>query len=96
VRARMVSRGVIKPAQVITLYKSQTFPTTGFGVVYNLKPELQKKIEEAFFSFKWDGTSLEREFKRSGEHQFIHMTYKKFWDVIRKIDAFNKVSYACK
>ncbi len=96
VRERMISRKVIKPDAVKTIYKSQTFPTTGFGVVYNLKPELQEKVKEAFFSFKWAGTSLEKEFMRSGEHKFIPMTYKKFWDVIRKIDAFNKVSYACK
>ncbi len=93
---RMIARKVIKPDAVKTIYRSQTFPTTGFGVVYNLKPELQEKIKKAFFTFKWDGTSLQKEFARSGESQFIPMTYKKFWDVIRKIDAFNKVSYACK
>ncbi len=96
VKFRMISRDVIKEDQVKTIYKSQTFPTTGFGVAYNLKPELQDKIKDAFFSFEWAGTSLEREFKKSKESQFIPMTYKKFWDVIRKIDAANNVSYACK
>ncbi|MEM9059279.1 MAG: phosphate/phosphite/phosphonate ABC transporter substrate-binding protein [Pseudomonadota bacterium] len=93
---RMISRGVVKPDQVISIYKSQTFPTTGFGTVYNLKPELAAKVREAFFSFDWEGTSLQEEFEKSGEHQFIEMTYKKFWEVIRKIDAANGVSYACK
>ncbi|KLN59926.1 phosphonate ABC transporter substrate-binding protein [Kiloniella spongiae] len=96
VKFRMISRDVIKEDQVKTIYKSQTFPTTGFGVAYNLKPELQDKIKDAFFSFEWAGTSLEREFKKSKESQFLPMTYKKFWDVIRKIDAANNVSYACK
>jgi phosphonate transport system substrate-binding protein len=27
--------------------------------------------------------------------QFSAMAYQKFWDVIRKIDAANGVSYAC-
>ncbi len=63
---------------------------------YNLKPELQGKIKDAFFSVEWAGTSLEKEFKKSKESQFIPMTYKKFWDVIRKIDAANNVSYSCK
>jgi phosphonate transport system substrate-binding protein len=93
--SRMIARDVIKADQVVSLYKSQTFPTTGYGVVYNLKPELQEQIHDAFFSFEWEGTLLEKEFSKSNEAQFIPMTYQKFWDVIRKIDAANGVSYAC-
>ena len=92
---RMIERDVIKPEQVVSIYKSQTFPTTGFGVVYNLKPELQEQIKDAFFTFKWDGTTLQKEFEKSGEGQFLPMNYKEFWDVIRKIDTANGVSYAC-
>jgi phosphonate transport system substrate-binding protein len=93
---RMISRDVIKKEQVVSIYKSQTFPTTGFGHVYNLKPALAEKIKEAFFSFDWNGTALQEEFKKSGESQFIKMDYKTFWDVVRKIDTANNVSYACK
>ena len=93
---RMLKRGVIQADQIKSIYKSQTFPTTGFGVAYNLKPELQAKISEAFFTFKWEGTSLEREFSKSNEAQFLKMTYKEFWDVIRKIDTANGVQYSCK
>ena len=93
--SRMLDRDVISEDQVISIYKSQTFPTTGFGVVYNLKPELQDAIRDAFFSFEWEGTSLEEEFSKSNEAQFIEMTYQEFWDVIRKIDTANGVSYAC-
>jgi phosphonate transport system substrate-binding protein len=96
VRDRMIERDVIKADQVVTLYKSQTFPTTGFGVVYNLKPELQEKVKEAFFSFEWEGTTLKEEFIRSGEEQFIPITFKEHWAVIRKIDEANNVSYDCK
>ena len=92
---RMISRDVVQEDQVISIYRSQTFPTTGYGVVYNLKPELQDKIRNAFFSFDWEGTSLEEEFSKSDEGQFLEMTYQEFWDVIRKIDAANGVSYAC-
>ncbi|SFN82087.1 phosphate/phosphite/phosphonate ABC transporter substrate-binding protein [Thioclava sp. BHET1] len=92
---RMEQRGVVKPDQVVSIYKSQTFPTTGFGVVYNLKPELQDQIKDAFFSFDWEGTSLQEEFEKSGEEQFIPMNYKDFWEVIRKIDAANGVKYTC-
>ncbi|MFZ7089980.1 phosphate/phosphite/phosphonate ABC transporter substrate-binding protein [Primorskyibacter sp. 2E233] len=95
VMQRMIERDVIKPEQVVSIYKSQTFPTTGFGVVYNLKPELQEQIRDAFFSFDWEGSSLQEEFSKSGEEQFLEMNYKDFWEVIRKIDAANGVSYAC-
>lgn len=92
---RMISRNVIKEDQLVSLYQSQTFPTTGYGTVYNLKPELQEAIRNAFFSFEWAGTSLEEEFSKSNEGQFLEMTYQEYWDVIRKIDAANGVSYAC-
>ncbi len=96
VKSRMIKRDVITPDQVVTIYKSQTFPTTGFGTVYNLMPDLEEKIRNAFFSFEWDGTTLEEEFSKSNEGQFLEMTYQEFWDVIRKIDTANGVSYACK
>lgn len=95
VKSRMISRDVIKADDVKVIYKSQTFPTTGFGTVYNLKPELKEKIRNAFFNFEWEGTSLQAEFEKSNEGQFLEMTYKEFWDVIRKIDTANGVSYAC-
>jgi phosphonate transport system substrate-binding protein len=95
VKFRMISRDVIKEEDVITIYKSQTFPTTGYGTAHNLKPELQEKIRNAFFNFEWEGTSLEEEFSKSNEGQFIPITYQEYWDVIRKIDAANGVSYAC-
>ncbi|WP_298920103.1 phosphate/phosphite/phosphonate ABC transporter substrate-binding protein [uncultured Roseobacter sp.] len=95
VKSRMISRDVIKEDDVVTIYKSQTFPTTGFGTVYNLKPELKEKIRNAFFNFEWEGTTLQAEFEKSNEGQFLEMTYQEFWDVIRKIDAANGVSYAC-
>jgi len=96
VKSRMILRDVITEDQVVTIYKSQTFPTTGFGTVYNLHPDLQAKVKEAFFSFEWEGTSLQREFEKSKEGQFLEMNYKDFWSVIRTIDAANGVSYACK
>ncbi len=95
VMARMISRDVITADQVVSIYKSQTFPTTGYGVAHNLTPELQAKIQDAFFSFDWEGSSLQEEFKRNGEDQFIPITFKDNWAVIRKIDEANGVSYTC-
>jgi phosphonate transport system substrate-binding protein len=95
VKLRMIERGVVDEADLKVLYTSQTFPTTGYGYVYNLEPELAEKIKEAFATFDWEGTTLLEEFEKNGEGQFIPITYREHWDVIRKIDAANEVSYAC-
>jgi len=95
VLARMLKRDVVTKDQLVSIYKSQTFPTTGYGVAHNLTPELQDKIRNAFFNFEWEGTSLKEEFGKNGEGQFLEMNYKEFWEVIRKIDTANGVSYAC-
>ncbi len=96
VKARMIKRDVVKDEDLKVLYKSQTFPTTGYGYAYNLTPELQQKIRETFETFEWEGTTLKEEFEKNGEGQFIPITYQEHWDVIRKIDAANDVSYDCK
>ncbi|SIO01910.1 phosphonate transport system substrate-binding protein [Rhodovulum sp. ES.010] len=95
VKARMLDRDVVSEDQLVTIYQSQTFPTTGYGTVYNLAPELQEKIREAFFSFDWEGTALAEEFGRNGEDQFIEITFKDDWAVIRTIDEANGVVYEC-
>jgi phosphonate transport system substrate-binding protein len=95
VKARMIEREVVTEDQLVVIYQSDTFPTTGYGVVHNLAPELQDKIREAFFSFDWEGTSLQEEFSRSGEAQFIPITFQENWAVIREIDAAMDVSYTC-
>ena len=95
VKSRMIERDVVSEDDFKVLYTSQTFPTTGYGTVYNLKPELQDKIKDAFFTFDWEGTGLEEEFSKSGEAQFIEITFKKDWAVIRTIDEANGVVYEC-
>ena len=52
---RMFERKVVDKAKIRTIYKSETFPTTGYGVAHNLDPALQAKIKEAFFTFPWEG-----------------------------------------
>lgn len=98
VRGRMIARNVVKAEQFKVVYTSQPFPTTGYGYVYNLKPELQEKIKEAFYSFKWDGTLLLKEFQTSdppGE-KFVPITYKEHWQVVRDVDQALGIKYTCK
>jgi phosphonate transport system substrate-binding protein len=94
VKKRMIDRGVVKADQIRTIYKSQTFPTTGYGHAHNLDPTLVAKIKQAFFTFPWEGSDLQAEFQKEG--RFISIYHKSDWDVIRKIDAANGVTYDCK
>jgi len=98
VMLRMMARGVVNKDQIVSIYKSQTFPTTGYGYVYNLKPELAEKVKEAFFSFPWDGSELQKEFGSAEppQQKFMPITYKEHWQVVRDIDAAMGVNYDCK
>jgi phosphonate transport system substrate-binding protein len=91
---RMVDRKAVDPSKIRSIYKSQTFPTTGYGHAHNLHPELVAKIKQAFYTFPWEGSDLKKEFKK--EDGFIGITHKHDWSVIRKIDAANGVKYECK
>lgn len=91
---RMLDRKVFDKSKIRSIYKSETFPTTGYGHVYNLDPKLVEKIKEAFFTFQWEGSALKQEFQK--EDKFIPIDYKKDWAVLRKIDDATGVKYTCK
>jgi phosphonate transport system substrate-binding protein len=91
---RMFDRNVVDRTKIRSIYKSETFPTTGYGYVYNLDPTLVEKIKQSFFAFQWDGSALKAEFKN--EDRFVPINYQKDWSIIRKIDAANGVKYTCK
>lgn len=91
---RMIDRGIIDPASIKSIYKSATFPTTGYGHANNLHPAVAAKIKQAFFTFDWEGSELQKEFKKEG--RFVGIHHKSDWDVIRKIDKANGITYDCK
>ena len=91
---RMFERKVVDRAKIRSIYKSETFPTTGYGYAYNLDTKLVDKIKDAFFTFPWEGSTLKAEFKI--EDRFVPITYQKDWSVVRKIDAATAVKYTCK
>ncbi|MEE9315457.1 MAG: phosphate/phosphite/phosphonate ABC transporter substrate-binding protein [Rhizobiaceae bacterium] len=93
VLTRMIRRGVIEEGKIKTIYKSQTFPTTGYGIAHNIDPALAAKIKQAFWTYKWD-ENFKKEFKKADK--FIGITHKFDWSVIRGIDKANGVSYDCK
>jgi phosphonate transport system substrate-binding protein len=95
---RMIVRDVVKQEQIRIVYESDRFPTTGYGHVYNLKPELAAKVRDAFFTFKWEGTELLKEFGKSipAQEAFLPITYKEKWAIVRAVDQSMGVKYECK
>ena len=59
VAVRMIARGVIKETNHFNLQVPDFSYYRGYGVVHNLKPELQTKIRNAFFNWL-EGTSLQK------------------------------------
>src|SRR3546814_17633630 len=55
---------------------------------------LAAKIKQAFFTFEWKGSALEEEFV--AEDKFVAIYHNSDWDIIRKIDKANGVTYDCK
>ena len=87
---QMLARDVVSEFQYRTIYRLETFPTTAYGITHSLHPDLQQKIREAFFSFDWEGSGLQREFE---EEQFIPITYKEHWTIIRDVDEALGITY---
>jgi phosphonate transport system substrate-binding protein len=92
VMQRMMERGMFDEAEVRIIWKSDQFPGTSYGYIYNLHPELQKQVREAFLSFDWTGTGLAKDFGKRA-NCFIAVDYKKHWKVIRTIQKANNVVY---
>jgi phosphonate transport system substrate-binding protein len=91
---RMEHRGIVDPKAIRILYTSPVFPTTAYGVAHDLKPELAKRIRDAFFSFDWTGSGLLREFGETEGQSFTPITYKREWEIVRKIDRDLGVRYS--
>lgn len=91
---RMINRGVVKASDVKTVYRSPVFPTAGFAYAHNLEPKLAEKIREAFMTFKFQGTSLDKEFGKQGRAGFMPITYAKDWDSVIGILDANKVVFS--
>jgi len=84
--SRAVAAGDIQPVQYRSIFKSESFPTAGFGYVCTLKPELATKVREALSTFAWQGTGVEREFASAKYNKLMAANYKDDWALVRRID----------
>lgn len=83
---RAMAHGEIQADQFRVIYESEVFPTACFGYAHNLKLELIARIREAFTSFNWSGTGLEKEFATSDQSKFVPANFKDDWSLVRRID----------
>lgn len=67
------------------VYESALFPTTAYGVAYNLHPDLQAQIKQAFLDFDWEGTLLMEQWEV--EDRFVEIDYKRDWEIMRTIKS---------
>lgn len=90
---RMINKDVVNRDDLRIIWESDPFPTTSYGFAYNLHPDLQEKIREAFLTFDWKGTALEKEFGKQAD-KFCAITFEKEWKPIRIIQKENKTVYS--
>ncbi|KXO13682.1 Phosphonate ABC transporter phosphate-binding periplasmic component [Moritella sp. JT01] len=87
---RMVDAGRVDGSVLKIIYRSPRFPTSAFGYAHNLKPELAKKIQEAFYSYRFTD-EMKASFKDAD--RFVPITYKAEWGVIRDIAHATGTAY---
>jgi phosphonate transport system substrate-binding protein len=91
VMQRMAARGVLKESDYKVVWTSPPFPTAGFVYAHNLEPGLVEKIKEAFASFRFEGTSVGKEFKpRIG---FMPLAYGRDWEPVLAVLKANGVTF---
>ena len=90
---RMVEKGVVNRDDLRVIWESKLFPTTSYGYAHNLHPDLQKSIRDAFLTFDWEGTALDKEFGKKSD-RFIPITFKEHWVDIRTIQKTNGTVYS--
>ncbi len=93
VMERMAAKGVVNKDDLRVIWESKLFPTSSYGYIHNLDPALAKKVVEAFLTFDWKGTGLEKEFGKHSD-RFVPITYKEHWATIRTIQKTNGVVYS--
>jgi phosphonate transport system substrate-binding protein len=98
IRLRMIARGMVKPEQLVVIFRSDPFPTSAFGHAHDLHPELARKIREALFDFPWEGTEFAKEFAKHEPplERFVPIRYAETYAIVRSIDRALGVEPTCR
>ncbi|HEX2475714.1 MAG TPA: phosphate/phosphite/phosphonate ABC transporter substrate-binding protein [Lacipirellulaceae bacterium] len=78
--------GLIKTDDYRVIYESEPFCNNTIGCPHRLKPELVGKVKQALLEFKWDGSKLADELDTIGAKQFVAVSFKDDYDLLREIE----------
>src|ERR1017187_585759 len=78
---RMIARGTLKADDFRIIYRSATFPSSGFAYAHDLKPEIAEKLKKCFYDFRFP-LDMQKDFE--GDDRFFPITYLKGGGVVRK------------
>ena len=87
---RMEDRGLIKKGEMRIIYRSPPFPPGGMSMAHDLKPELQKKIRECVFAYRYS-PEMVKAFQ--GADRWWPVDFKQDWEAIRKVAAATGEAY---
>ena len=79
---RMIARGQVKRENFRVLWESDPFPTSGFAVASDLKPELSAKIRQCFLDYRFP-EQMARDL--GGNDRFWPATYAEQWAPVRAV-----------
>jgi len=92
---RMVARGTVKGDDFRIIYRSETFPSSGFAYAHDLRPDIAEKLKKCFYDFRFP-PEMQKDFE--GDDRFFPITYQKEWAIVRKVaedsgTPYNKAAY---
>ncbi|MBM3733778.1 MAG: phosphate/phosphite/phosphonate ABC transporter substrate-binding protein [Acidimicrobiia bacterium] len=88
---RMCERKTVNCDDFRVIYKSETFPTSSFGLAHDLHPDLAAKLKKAFADYRFTPEMVKT---FGGADRFFPITYKKEWAMIRDIAEANGETYS--
>jgi phosphonate transport system substrate-binding protein len=80
------AHGLIKADDYRVIYESKPFCNNTIGCPHNLKPELVAKVKQALLEYGWKGSKLEEELSTIGAKQFVAVSFKDDFGLLREID----------
>lgn len=89
--ARAVEQNTIEADQLKSIWASAPFPTTAFCTRYNLHPDVQEGIQNAFLEYDYQETPIAEEFE--GRGTWVEIDYATHWHDVLVNHEVNGVEY---
>ncbi|MEM4781199.1 MAG: phosphate/phosphite/phosphonate ABC transporter substrate-binding protein, partial [Halalkalicoccus sp.] len=78
-------------SEIKSVWASAPFPTTAFSYVYNLHPDVQEGVRNAFLEYDYQDTGIAEEFE--GRGTWVEIDYATHWHDILVNHEVNGVEY---